>query len=101
VYNIYNTYISSGQTYRIEFTPAAARQFRKMDPQARRQVAGKMESLRADPRGSGTKPLTGKLAGLWRLRSGDYRVVYAIKEWVVTIEVIAVGNRKDVYRLLG
>lgn len=83
--------------YRITLAPAASRQLRKMDATARRRVQAVIETLAANPRPPGAVRLVGG-AGEWRVRSGDYRVVYQIDDGVLVILVVAVGHRRDIYR---
>jgi mRNA interferase RelE/StbE len=83
-------------TYRVEIAPAAVRQLRKLDPAARRRVQAAVELLAADPRPSGAKKLVGG-AGEWRVRTGDFRVVYEIHDEVLVVLVVAVGHRKEIY----
>lgn len=83
-------------TYRIEVAPAAARQLRKLDPPARRRVQGAIELLAENPRPRSAKKLVGG-AGEWRVRTGDYRVVYEINDDVLLVLVVAVGHRRDIY----
>lgn len=83
-------------TYRIEVAPAAARQLRKLDPPARRRVQGAVELLAENPRPRSAKKLVGG-AGEWRVRTGDYRVVYEINDDVLFVLVVAVGHRRDIY----
>lgn len=83
--------------YRIEFAPAAARQLRKLDPQARRRIQAAVELLANDPRPAGAKKLVGG-EGEWRVRTGDYRVVYEIQDDALVVLVLAVAHRRDVYR---
>jgi mRNA interferase RelE/StbE len=82
--------------YRIEFAPAAARQLRKLDPQARRRIQAAVELLASEPRPAGAKKLVDG-EGEWRVRTGDYRVVYEIQDDLVVL-VLAVAHRRDVYR---
>jgi mRNA interferase RelE/StbE len=84
-------------TYRIELTPAAARQLRKLDPQARRRIQAAVELLGANPRPPGAnKPVGGE--GEWRVRTGEYRIIYEIQDQVLLVLVLAVGHRGGVYR---
>ena len=83
-------------TYRIEVAPAAARQLRKLDPSARRRVQGAIELLAENPRPRSAKKLVGG-EGEWRVRTGDYRVVYEINDDVLLVLVVAVGHRRDIY----
>jgi mRNA interferase RelE/StbE len=84
-------------TYRVEVAPAAVRQLRKLDPPARRRVQAAIELLKEEPRPSGAKKLVGG-DGEWRVRTGDYRVVYEIRDSVLLILFVAVGHRRDIYR---
>ncbi|HBJ73614.1 MAG TPA: plasmid stabilization protein [Actinobacteria bacterium] len=86
-------------TYRIQITPAAARQLRRLDPQARRRVQAAIELLATDPRPAAATRLVGG-EGEWRVRTGDYRVVYEIQDAVLLVLVIAVGRGRDAYRSL-
>lgn len=82
--------------YCIEVAPAAVRQLRKLDRVARRRVQAAIELLASEPRPSGAKKLVGG-DGEWRVRTGDYRIVYEIHDNVVLVLVIAVGHRRDIY----
>lgn len=83
--------------YRIEVSPAAARQLRKLDPAARRRVQAAVELLAEEPRPARAKKLMGG-DGEWRVRTGDFRIVYEIKDQVLLVLVLAVGHRREVYR---
>jgi mRNA interferase RelE/StbE len=77
----------------------ARRQLKKIDQkQADRITLGMMEIACLDnPRLRG-KAMAGKYAGHWRYRFGDYRVIARLEDGRMTILVIAVGHRRDVYR---
>ncbi len=83
-------------TYGITVAPRALRQLRKLDPQARRRVQAAIELLAADPRPAAARKLTGG-DGEWRIRTGDYRIIYEIHDDVLVILVVALGHRRDVY----
>lgn len=89
----------SDSPYQIELAPAAARQLRKLDPQARRRVQAAVELLADEPRPPGAKKLVGG-NGEWRVRTGEYRVVYEIHDDVlrVLVPVADVWCSRDVYR---
>lgn len=82
---------------RITLSPAAARQLRKLDGSARRRVQAAIDLLAQEPRPAGAKKLVGG-RGEWRVRTGDYRIVYEIDDGVLVILVLAVGHRRDIYR---
>ena len=83
-------------TYRVEVAPAALRQLRKLDPPARRRIQAAIELLADQPRPSGAKKLVGS-EGEWRVRTGDYRIVYEVHDDVLVVLVVAVGHRRDIY----
>lgn len=85
-------------TYRVDISPAALRQLRKLDPVARRRVQAAIELLSQEPRRpSGATKLVGG-EGEWRVRTGDYRVVYEVHDQVLVVLVVAVGHRRDIYQ---
>lgn len=84
-------------TYEIRIAPAAVRQMRKLDRQAQRRVQAAIEILADEPRPPGAVKLSGG-EGEWRVRTGDYRVIYEIDDGVLLVLVIAVGHRREVYR---
>ena len=84
-------------TYRVTLAPAAARQLRKLDPPARRHIQATLELLADNPRPPAATQLVGG-SGEWRVRTGNYRVVYEIEDDVLLVLVLAVGHRRDVYR---
>ncbi len=84
-------------SYDIEFSPAAVRQLRKLDGAARRRIMAAIELLSDDPRPPGAKKLVGG-DGEWRVRTGDYRIVYEVRDHVLLVLVLAVGHRREIYR---
>lgn len=84
-------------SHRVLLSPGAVRALRKLDPQARRRVQAVLELLAETPRPPGARKLSGG-SGEWRVRSGDYRVVYEIDDGVLTVLAVAVGHRRDIYQ---
>ncbi len=84
-------------TYLIEVAPAAVRQLRKLDLTARLRIQGAIELLAEHPRPQGAKKLVGG-DGEWRVRTGDYRIVYEVHDDVLLVLVVAVGHRRDIYQ---
>ena len=82
--------------YRVSVAAAAVRQLRKLDRPAQRRVQAAIELLSAEPRPSGAKKLVGG-NGEWRVRTGDYRIVYEIHDDVLLVLVVAVGHRREIY----
>jgi len=83
--------------YQVEFSPSAAREFRKLSAAARASLAPKIDLLARNPRPSGTKKLVGEKNG-WRLRVGDYRILYEIRDSDYRVLIVIIGHRRDVYR---
>jgi mRNA interferase RelE/StbE len=84
----------------IEYAETAKKQLRKLDRVAARRIVDFMDERVAvsdDPRGIG-KALKGPLGDLWRYRVGDYRVLCDIQDKVLTVLVLRVGNRREIYR---
>lgn len=84
-------------TYEVDLTPSAARHMRKLDPQARRRVQAAIQLLAGDPRPPAATRLVGG-AGEWRVRTGDYRIVYEIHDNRLLVLGLAVGHRREIYR---
>jgi len=83
-------------TYRVELAPSAARELKKFTPDVRRRIQGVLELLADDPRPPAAKQLVGG-AGEWRVRTGDYRVIYEIHDAQVLVLVLRMGHRREVY----
>jgi mRNA interferase RelE/StbE len=87
--------------WKIELTPAAAKQLDKLDPQIARRILAFLRDRLAkleDPRSLGEALKGSQLGELWKYRVGDYRLIANIEDAVVTIFVVRVGNRREVYR---
>lgn len=83
-------------SYRVEFTTAAARQVRKLPRPARDRVLEAISGLREDPRPPAAKKLVGEQTA-WRIRIGDYRVIYDVFDGELVVTVVRAGHRRDVY----
>lgn len=88
--------------WRIEVDKDVQRAMRKMDRQVARRITSKLReiSLLDDPRSTG-KALVGNMAGLWRYRVGDYRIVCDIEDAALLVLVVDVAHRREVYRRRG
>jgi mRNA interferase RelE/StbE len=85
----------------IKLDTHAIKQLKKLDKLAQRRIAVFLQKRLAcceTPRNLG-KPLVGRLSGLWRYRIGDYRIISKIKDREITVLVINIGHRKEIYRL--
>ena len=83
-------------SYRVDFTTAAARQVKKLPRPARDRVLDAVDDLGEDPRPHGAKKLVGEDTA-WRIRVGDYRVIYDIFDEELTVTVIRAAHRREVY----
>jgi mRNA interferase RelE/StbE len=84
-------------TYQVRLAPRPARELRKLDPPARRRIQAALELLADNPRPPAARQLVGG-AGEWRVRTGDYRIVYEIQDEVLLVLVLRIGHRREVYR---
>jgi len=85
--------------YRLEFYKRVERSISEFPPVIQTRVLNAVEKLQMNPRSTGCKALTGR-HGYYRIRVGDYRIIYKIKDEVLLIIVIAVGHRRNIYHRL-
>ena len=86
-------------TWTVEFDDAAAKELRRLDRQAQQEIMRYFRERIAtdeDPRRFG-KPLARDMAGLWRYRVRDYRMICHIEDEKLVVLVLRVGHRKDIY----
>ena len=83
--------------YKLEIAPSAQRQIRRLDTPIRKRIAKAIDGLAAEPRPPDVKKLTAE-DDLWRIRVGDYRIIYQIMDRRLTVLVVEVGHRGDIYR---
>lgn len=81
--------------YQVVFTSHAARQVRKLDKKSQDRIRKLTALLAVNPRPPGSLKLIGK--DEWRVRSGDYRMVYAIQDQILRVIIVRAGHRSDVY----
>lgn len=82
--------------YRIVFRKSVSRDLRPTPNRDLRKILAAIESLSEKPRPEGIEKLSGQ--DRYRMRRGDYRIIYEIKEEEIMVVVVKVGHRKDVYR---
>jgi mRNA interferase RelE/StbE len=83
--------------YRLTIERAAAKALESLDAGAYRRVRAALAGLMAEPRPSGCKKLAGA-DDLWRIRAGDWRIVYAILDRELVVLVVRAAHRREVYR---
>jgi mRNA interferase RelE/StbE len=81
--------------YRIVIEKYAEKQLAKISPPYFDKIVNAIQSLAENPRPHGYKKLKGRPG--YRIRIGDYRVIYKIEDAVLTVYVIDIGNRKNIY----
>lgn len=82
--------------YELRLARSARKELEALPDTVLARIARQLDGLPADPRPRGTKKLRGA-SDLWRVRVGDYRIIYHIDDRARLIEVRAIRNRKDAY----
>ena len=82
--------------YKIYFRESVEKDFRTIPKKDTVKILQRIKSLGTDPRPSGCEKLTGQER--YRLRQGRYRIVYSVQDKELTIWIVRIGHRKDVYR---
>lgn len=83
--------------YKVTIKKSAARAIAKLPRNVVNRLLPPLKKLADDPRPPGAKKLQGE-TDLWRIRIGNYRVVYSIEDTILIVDVIQVAHRKDIYR---
>ena len=76
----------------------AQKVFDQLSPLVQERVTSAIKELASNPRPSGAKKLSGKLAGVWRVRIGDFRVLYDIDDKSKRVVLLDLGHRRQIYR---
>jgi len=82
--------------YSIGIKPSAVKELEAIDRKDRKRIVGRIQGLAADPRPPGSEKLSG--AEKYRVRQGNYRVLYTVDDDAEEVVVVKIGHRKDVYR---
>jgi len=85
------------RTYRVQIEANAWRQLMKLSPQIQERILAVIEALEWEPRPNGYKKLAGN-SGVFRVKAGDYRIIYHIQDDVLLELVLEVINRREGYR---
>lgn len=86
-------------SFRLEFLPSARKALESIARPDRHRIEAKVAALAATPRPHGVEKLSGA-EKLYRVRSGDYRIVYEVRAEVLVILVVRIAHRREVYRKL-
>ncbi len=90
---------SASGSYVVQYDPKALKELAKLDKSAARRIVRAVDMLKADPRPAGARSLVG-YPDLWRIRVGDYRVIYTIRDAELLVLTLRVAHRSSVYRSL-
>lgn len=82
--------------YSVEILPRAVKQLEKLPPEVYPRIRNALVDLANEPRPSGCLKLRGREG--WRLRVGDYRVIYEIDDQSRRVVVLDIGHRREIYR---
>ena len=82
--------------YKIFFKKSVEKDLKSIPPRDLKKILRKIESLQLNPRPTGSEKLTG--LERYRIRQGSYRIVYSIQDFELTVWVVKIGHRKEIYR---
>ena len=89
---------SAGQSYRLQIKESAAKELESLGTRKdREKIVTRINALATDPRPNGSENLEGE-ENRYRVRQGNYRVVYSIDDRKRVVVITKIGDRKDVYR---
>lgn len=83
--------------YRIEFSPKAERQFKTLPKEIQIRLKHRIDTLAVNPFPRSVKRLSAE-EDLYRIRTGDYRIIYQVQGKALLILILKLGHRKEVYR---
>lgn len=83
-------------SYSVRIKRSAAKELETVPPKDRKRIIKRIEGLAREPRPPGCEKLSGEEK--YRLRQGDYRILYEIVDKELIVTVVKIGNRRDVYR---
>ena len=82
--------------YRIYFKASVEKDFKKIPKKDSKKILRRIDSLTIEPRPSNCEKLSDRER--YRIRQGKYRIIYSIQDNVLTVWVVKIGHRKDIYR---
>ncbi len=83
--------------YHIEYKSGVKKDIRRVPPRELDRIVQKITALAENPRPAGYTKITGS-SNLYRIRHGDYRIVYSIHDDRLVVLVVKIGHRREVYR---
>lgn len=91
--------MSSPGLYAVQYDPKALKELARLDKPVARRIIKAVNILQGEPRPNGARPLVG-YPDLWRIRIGEYRVIYTIKDTELVVLALRIAHRSVVYRSL-
>ena len=82
--------------YELRIKPSAVKELEALQTKDRRRIVSKIQNLAVEPRPQGCEKLTGQ--DRFRLRQGDFRILFEIDDNLETVTVVKIGHRREVYR---
>ena len=83
--------------YSVVYSKTALKEIKSLPQPYARRIYEKTAMLAENPRPAGCKKLVGNKEEMWRIRAGDYRILYTIEDHVKIVDIRKVGHRKDIY----
>ena len=83
-------------SYRIVFKKSVAKDLRQIPKKDIQAILKRIDILKEDPRPAGVEKLSGDEK--YRIRQGNYRILYMIEDEIITVTIVKMGHRRDVYR---
>jgi mRNA interferase RelE/StbE len=84
-------------SYKIAIVKKAFKELAALPAKTNEQIVKAIDDLKEEPRPAGCKKLKGESENIWRIRVGDYRVLYFIDDTIKIVEIRKIGDRKDIY----
>jgi len=85
------------KVYQVVIGKLASKELKKLAKKEVQRIFPKIKDLSAKPRPDGCKKLKSQSEDLWRIRVGDYRIIYSIDDAVSIVDIRRVGHRRDIY----
>ena len=82
--------------YTVVVSQTAEKELHRLPTRTIERIVSVLKSLEENPRPAGSKKLKG-YKNLWRVRVGDYRIIYAIEDVILLVDIREIGHRKDIY----
>jgi mRNA interferase RelE/StbE len=85
------------KNYEVVLSKTAEKNLMKMPAKIVKQIIPTLQELANNPRPAGCKKLKG-FSNIWRVRVGDYRIIYSIEDQILLVDIREIGHRKEIYK---